>query len=189
MDRCINISHPEFKELVRQSNINPLILKSKVGVWQEKNNTDKFPTLEQLGVRANINVGRINSKQDIEGFKEFDDKSKIKGIGRVSVKNGVAELFESNPELANSVYEALVPNGYTRLYRSEDDTSGDKPAPDWVKESQEYKESEKAKGRWFYKTLNEAINHSKKFGSSGISYIDVLTNEVEKYNARDNKFV
>ncbi len=119
MDRCINISHPEFKELVRQSNINPLILKSKVGVWQEKNNTDKFPTLEQLGVRANINVGRINSKQDIEGFKEFDDKSKIKGIGRVSVKNGVAELFESNPELANAVYEALGFDKILEFYKDD----------------------------------------------------------------------
>lgn len=105
-----------------------------------------------------------------------------------SIKPGVAELFESNPELANEVYEALIPQGYTRLYRSEDDTSKDKPAPDWVKESDEYKAGEEVKGRWFYKTLNEAIEHSKKFGSSGISYIDIPTNQVETFNAKDNKF-
>jgi hypothetical protein len=81
MDRCINISHPEFKELVRQSNINPLILKSKVGVWQEKNNTDKFPTLEELGIGQETPIADI--------------------------KEGVSELFESNPELANAVYEVL----------------------------------------------------------------------------------
>lgn len=52
MDKCINISHKDFQELVRQSNINPLILKSKVGVWQEANNSDEFPTIEQLGIKA-----------------------------------------------------------------------------------------------------------------------------------------
>ena len=41
----------------------------------------------------------LGSKQDIEGFKKFIDNSNI--------KQGVAELFESNPELANEVYEAL----------------------------------------------------------------------------------
>ena len=47
---------------------------------------------------------------DIEGFKEFvQDKHN-------SVKPGVKELFESNPELANAVYEAL---GFNFKYTSE----------------------------------------------------------------------
>lgn len=50
MDRCININHPEFIALAKAANINPLILKSKVGVWQEKNGSDRFPTLEELNI-------------------------------------------------------------------------------------------------------------------------------------------
>ena len=50
MDKCINTEHPEFIKLAEQANINPLILKSKVGVWQEKNNSDDFPTLEELRI-------------------------------------------------------------------------------------------------------------------------------------------
>jgi hypothetical protein len=79
MDKCINTKHPEFIKLAEQANINPLILKSKVGVWQEKNNSDDFPTLQELG------LGHRNSE----------------------IKEGVSELFEQNPELANAVYEAL----------------------------------------------------------------------------------
>jgi len=81
MDKCINTKHPEFIKLAEQANINPLILKSKVGVWQEKNNSDDFPTLEEL---------RIGQEAPIANIKE-----------------GVSELFESNPKLANAVYEAL----------------------------------------------------------------------------------
>ena len=50
MDKCINVKHPEFIELAKQSGMNPLILKSKIGVWQEKNNSDDFPTLAELGI-------------------------------------------------------------------------------------------------------------------------------------------
>jgi len=49
-------------------------------------------------------------KQDIQGFKNF-----IQGKPN-SVKLGVEELFESNPELSNAVYEAL---GFNFRYTSE----------------------------------------------------------------------
>ena len=62
MNKCININHPEFKKLVEESKMNPLILKSKVGVWQEKNNSDDFPTLEELGiVQEAPNLGSDNN--------------------------------------------------------------------------------------------------------------------------------
>ncbi|HRT03017.1 MAG TPA: hypothetical protein P5513_03660, partial [Candidatus Diapherotrites archaeon] len=124
----------------------------------------------------------LGSKQDIQGFKEFVQSK------HNSVKPGVSELFESNPEFANEVYEALVPKGYTRLYRAENETDVDNPAPDWVKEQPEIKAQQEAQGRWFYKTYEEAKYHADKFGSSGISYIDVLDSEVESFNAKDNKF-
>ena len=47
---------------------------------------------------------------DIQGFKKF-----VQGELN-SVKSGVPELFESNPELANTVYEAL---GFNFRYTSE----------------------------------------------------------------------
>ena len=47
------------------------------------------------------NIHILGSKQDIEGFKKFVETL------TTSIKPGVSELFESNPELANDVYSTL----------------------------------------------------------------------------------
>lgn len=46
--KCINLSHPEFIALSQQSDIHPAILAADVNLWQEANDTDEFPTEEQL---------------------------------------------------------------------------------------------------------------------------------------------
>jgi len=48
MNKCVNINHPEFKELLSQSAIDPISLAADISIWQDKNDTDLFPTLEQL---------------------------------------------------------------------------------------------------------------------------------------------
>ena len=78
MALCINTKHPDYIKLENSTSISPAILKAKISIWQDQNNTDDFPTLKQLGIEE-----------------------------RVVVKPGIQELFESNPELANAVYESL----------------------------------------------------------------------------------
>ena len=46
--KCINISHPSFVKLLQESNIPSFELEITVSDWQEQNDTDDFPTLEQL---------------------------------------------------------------------------------------------------------------------------------------------
>ena len=53
----------------------------------------------------------LSSKKDIEGFKKFVTQPTTQ-----SVKPGVSELFESDPKLANAVYESL---GFNFRYTSE----------------------------------------------------------------------
>lgn len=77
MANCVNKSLPEFKQLATEAGINPLVLAAKIGVWQESNGLDNWPTLADLGLKPN------------------------------NIKSGVEELFDSNPELANQVYETL----------------------------------------------------------------------------------
>ena len=48
MAKCININHPDFNELVEASGLHPAILSAKMGVWMEQNNTEEWPTIEQL---------------------------------------------------------------------------------------------------------------------------------------------
>lgn len=103
MAHCINIKHPEYIELLEKSGLKREILNAKISIWQEKNGLDKFPSVEELtyiGNRDNIdyNTGEITStseqKQQAQQFS-------------TTVKEGVSELFESNPELANAVYSAI----------------------------------------------------------------------------------
>lgn len=88
MSYCININHPEYLSLLQQSDLKPAILKAMMAAWMAENNTTNFPTLEQLNI----------------ALKE-------------KIKPGVQELFDSNPELANAVYEAL---GFEQLITPND---------------------------------------------------------------------
>lgn len=53
--KCVNLESPELKELHQQlvagvtfSDITPEVTGANIALWQEKNNTEEFPTLEQL---------------------------------------------------------------------------------------------------------------------------------------------
>lgn len=54
--KCINKSHPEFKKLVEETGKNPFVLETTVGIWQSKNNTDRFPSTEELGIEDTTEV-------------------------------------------------------------------------------------------------------------------------------------
>lgn len=54
MNRCVNINHPEFKELLEQSGVDPISLAADISIWQDRNDTDLFPTLNQLNSRSEV---------------------------------------------------------------------------------------------------------------------------------------
>lgn len=45
---CINVSHPDYKKLEAQSTLAGFELEIAVSKWQDQNNTDVFPTIDQL---------------------------------------------------------------------------------------------------------------------------------------------
>lgn len=50
MNYCVNRNTPEFVELLNSTKLNPIILAAKISLWQEKNNTDIFPTIYDLNL-------------------------------------------------------------------------------------------------------------------------------------------
>ena len=50
MIKCVNINHPDFDQLLKDSGMDPIALSAEMGVWMEENNTDEWPTLEQWGI-------------------------------------------------------------------------------------------------------------------------------------------
>ena len=111
MAHCININHPEYKKLVPQFKGPEALLKAKISIWQENNGLDNFPTIDQIEERKNI----LYDKMSIEEKLGISDREQL--ASNIKIKKGVSELFESNPELANAVYEAL---GFNPLISSND---------------------------------------------------------------------
>lgn len=132
MAKCVNINHPDFLRLVDATGMHPAVLSAKMGVWMEQNNTDEWPSVDQLN------------------------------------------LLKS----------------YTRMYRAELPIAKDEGLlPDWIETHEDYQKMKEATGRWFYKTLEEAEEFGKDFGPAvggeqiTITYVDIPTEDVEKYNA------
>ena len=62
--KCINISHPEFKALLKESGIHPEILQTKVSLWMDDNNTTRFPKISDL----DLPVGKVNAALKTESI-------------------------------------------------------------------------------------------------------------------------
>lgn len=132
---CINERNPEFIALANKSVQPNDVLKAKISIWQEENNTDKFPTLKQLGIEERVTtltnptqqienrIEQLRKEEQVEydAMSNPNNKTKKDEIynrydklitplleqKKSGIKPKVSELFESNPTLANSVYEAM----------------------------------------------------------------------------------
>lgn len=48
MKNCINPNTEEFKNLLKETNMNPVILAAKISLWQDNNGLNKYPSKEEL---------------------------------------------------------------------------------------------------------------------------------------------
>ncbi len=77
MAHCVNIKHPDVIKLAEQMQEAATVVAAKVAIWQEFNGLDKWPTINDLGLKSNIKPGVseqiliINGKDAIRGFKEY----------------------------------------------------------------------------------------------------------------------
>lgn len=119
MAKCININHPDFKKLVSESDIHSAILAAQMGVWMEKNNTDNWPTLEQLDSFKPV----LREVTDIDLLKEF-----LKSASDITITDvekhmvGLADTFSKRK--FNGHYTVLktdlMRTGFNRHQRARD---------------------------------------------------------------------
>lgn len=81
------MNHPEFKSLLQDSGQDFLTLYAEVSLWQDRNNTDLFPTLEQLNYNSVQTLKEVvpeYSQGTDEQIKSFIDtlipESKVKEV-------------------------------------------------------------------------------------------------------------
>ena len=90
MSKCIITSSKEFQSLTEMSGISSIELAAKMNLWMENNNTDVWPTLEQLGIKyeklEGLELKEISETETVEdsymasfdpdgefNFAEYDD--------------------------------------------------------------------------------------------------------------------
>ena len=111
MNNCVSKNSADFKSLYKEvfgiDNIDAgleQILAAKISSWQDENGLDKWPLASDMRAQmtGQATMAYIKEKSGLESLKMSQGESVSNGI-----KEGVPELFDSNPELANAVYEAL----------------------------------------------------------------------------------
>jgi len=119
-NRCVNINHPEFKELLNQSELDPISLAADVSIWQDRNDTDLFPTIGQLNpevlYQKDTDEGIVASEKTIRDLAArmsdrigipytiiADRKQQFKG----KLENGTAVINLAYSDLSTPVHEIL----------------------------------------------------------------------------------
>lgn len=72
MGKCINVASPEFSKLVEETGIPAIDLAIEISLYQDKNNTDEFPTVEYLQTNTPLPYE--------EAVQEFKSKYKMREI-------------------------------------------------------------------------------------------------------------
>jgi hypothetical protein len=130
----------------------------------------------------------------MRGDNRVDDLAAALKAAEASNRQAIVDSWmKRNPkaaaELQRMVDAAIPPvkTGMTRMWRAEP-SKGDAAVPGWMVGTEELAGIKDASGRWFYKTREEAVRHVQILDGSGLSFVDIPTDEVDGFNARDNKF-
>jgi hypothetical protein len=160
------------------------------------------------GLRPSIQVG--------EGVVEGDENESHANLSQrvLAQKPVTMEQLEAEPAKADDVLEQpkiqdqdvidrawqlkseaidageVSQPGMTTLYRGEAVPGSGKGVPEWVKESDDYKQQQVAQGRWFTSDPKEAEAYATDYANEGtqtrITKIQVPTSEIDKYRASND---
>ena len=117
---CINISHPDFKALQEDLNINPEVLKAEVSVWMDSNTAERFPTAEELNIapgNVNATLKIIDALSKIQRGIFTQDKLQgwVNDLQKQGVSNQQIELFKDTvkPGMTKEDIAATIAANYS----------------------------------------------------------------------------
>ncbi len=99
--RCINRNIDEVKNIANITGLNDSVIATMIGAWQENNNTEKFPTAQELGFEVN-DVTVINKKI----MPELDNKL-INILDKLGVDVRVHDSLVYNGKDINGSFDTL----------------------------------------------------------------------------------
>ena len=119
MKNCININTEEFKNLLKQSNMNPVILAAKISLWQDNNGLNKYPTLQDLSIKtSDIPVTKVQGTQQEKvqslmsflesyGFEMQESEDLIVNLAAKKIDLNTADISQVAKSIAAPLAEML----------------------------------------------------------------------------------
>ena len=163
MSSCVNMNSQEFKDLVEQTGLNPLVLKSQIGVWNDITKQERIPTLQEIQQYHQI-------KQESEEYT--DDVSKIHEEIGSDILNK-EEFFKNN--FAGMLF-STTSGGYTTT------AEATKHLKKNAKSFNEYKEFKKD----LAKRLKSNLANYKKLNTKSKNTLEYM-NEVKNFTKAISK--
>ena len=119
MATCVNINHPQFIDLLKESGISKPILSARVGIWMELNKTTDFPTLEEINSFQETLTKSIELTKKPIGSVITQDES-------VGICDGTCGLLAKRLENQNMAYgHTTIPDKYANYHAIALTTIGD----------------------------------------------------------------
>lgn len=113
---CVNITHPDFKTLKEETKLHPAVLAAKIAIWQEKNNTEDFPSITQINPSNEVSyalkaVNILASPKAEEVFKKGtkNNWSLDKMLTELAIPKEQKELIL---DLQDPTKARIFPKGY-----------------------------------------------------------------------------
>ena len=95
-NKCVNINMAEFKELAMSSGIDALSLASDVSIWQDQNNVDVFPSIDELYGKSFPGGKNIKPVQKRDQ-KELDTQTKgMSAKAEMAIKKALKPSVKMN---------------------------------------------------------------------------------------------
>ena len=165
---CINVNDKNYIELLEQTKLNPLILKARISIFQDKNGLESFPKVEDI-IQSNETLNKVNFTDVIDNNEsEIFNQSKAEPqIIKTNNQNKQLLFGENN---SNTVEASVV---LTNLIKSD--------VFDKIKEGDFF--LEKAfnllnKSGASLKLIDSKHPFYKKFDSKTVMLYDAVTNDI-----------
>lgn len=104
--KCVNRNHPEFLKLIKEAGLNEIEGAILIGKWQDENNTDSFPSVQDLKkpniVWGHPALGKTFLRESRSDILDFDTDFKPEINKKYNLQEGFKALNEwrqSNQEL------------------------------------------------------------------------------------------
>jgi len=95
MANCINTNTAQYKELLEQSNLNPLILKARISIFQDQNGVDSYPELKDI-IKSNKEISYQKNQAISDEGKIASEKTIRDLAAKIADRIGIPYKIESD---------------------------------------------------------------------------------------------